>query len=188
VRPSPLLVFLTVVSVFLFGCAGIGAAQDGPRQAPDFKVTLLTGEEVSLTASAGKPLELRVGAVVDGRFQEPHVIKGRPLVLTIGASWCPHCNHEAPVLKRVYDSRKQDAEMLIVITKSPRKDALNMVKKYGFKAMVGFDPDGLVAKAFGVTGIPATFFIDSSGKIVDEYFGSIEEDELNKKIDSLAGR
>ena len=34
-----------------------------------------------------------------------------------------------------------------------------------------FDPEGKAAIAYGVFGVPETFFIDGSGRIVDKYVG-----------------
>lgn len=155
---------LLVVSALSFGCAASGGAQDikaGP--APDFKARLITGQEVTLAK-----------------------FRGKPLVLNVGASWCPHCQHEMPALAKVYNEHRGEIEMLVVFVKSPTKDVNKLIKKHGLKAKVVVDPDAAaVAKAYDVTGIPATFFIDAKGNVVDDYFGSIEEDELTKRIDEI---
>ena len=132
------------------------------KQAPEFSVKLIPNGQTDLAA-----------------------FKGRPLVLNFSASWCPHCIHEMPALKAVSDARKADAAFLVVFVNSPKKDVDAAVKKYGLKCAVGFDADAASGKAYGVRGIPATFFIDKDGNIVDQAVGSLEEDELNKKVDGL---
>jgi cytochrome c biogenesis protein CcmG/thiol:disulfide interchange protein DsbE len=154
---------LFAACMFSFGCVRAACAEGivgGP--APDFSVKLVAGQDVNLAQ-----------------------FKGRPLILIVAASWCPHCQHEMPSLAKAYDEYKGDIDMLVVFVKSPKKDVEKLVAKHALKAKVGFDPDGLVGKAYGVRGIPDAFFIDSQGKVVDDYVGSIEEDELTKKIEAL---
>lgn len=148
-----------LLSFSMFGCAG-GIKEAKP--APDFSVKLMTGEEVSLAQ-----------------------FKGRPLVLNFGASWCPHCLHELPILKETYDKYKGRVEFLSVFVKSPREDVQSLIDKDGVSFKVGFDPDAVAGKAYGVKGIPETFFIDEDGNIVDDYFGGIERSELTGKIEML---
>ena len=143
------------------GCATIGQKK-APYPAPDFSVVSTTGEEYTFSQ-----------------------FKGKPLVLALGATWCPHCNHEAPIFKKVYDRYEGRVEMMGVLMKSPQKDAEEMVKKNKLNFKIGLDPEGKVGKAYGVTGIPMMFFINRDGYIVDEHFGGLEEGDLVEKIEML---
>ncbi len=142
------------------GCATIG--QKAPYPAPEFSVSSIAGEEYTLSQ-----------------------FKGKPLVLALGASWCPHCNHEAPIFNKVYDRFKGRVEMLGVLMKSPQKDAEEFLRKNKINFKLALDPEGKVGKAYGVTGIPEIFFINREGYIVDENFGGLEESELTEKIEML---
>ncbi|HLB24895.1 MAG TPA: TlpA disulfide reductase family protein [Nitrospirota bacterium] len=153
------LFLLAVLAASIFGCATAGAQG---KAAPDFEVGLIGGGKASLSQ-----------------------YKGRPLVLNVSASWCPHCITEIPALKKVYDERSGDAEFLVIFVKSPKKDVESLIKKNALKFKVGFDPDAVVGKAYGVRGIPATFFINRAGEITDTYTGSITERELGEKIDTI---
>ncbi len=160
-----LAVALALISVLSLGCATVGGAQGTERsRAPEFKVTLVTGKEVTLEQ-----------------------FRGKPLVLNFGTSWCPHCLHEMPAMKDASEEYEGRVAFLMVFVKSPKKDVEALVKKYRLNFMVADDEDAVVGKAYGVKGIPVTFFIDKDGYIVDEYFGSIEKDELTGKLDSLLG-
>ena len=152
---------LAVAAFISFGCAGLGGAA-GAKSAPEFKVELLTGEEVTLAKFAGKPL-----------------------VLNIGASWCPHCLREMPAFREVYEDNKDGVAFLMVFVKSPRKEVDGLVKKQGLSFKVGYDEEAVIGKAYGVKGIPHTFFIGPDGKVVDDYIGSIDKDELAEKVSAL---
>jgi len=154
--------FLIALSLFMAaGCAAIGQKK-APYPAPEFTVSSITGEEYTLSQ-----------------------FKGKPLVLALGATWCPHCMHEAPIFRKVYDRYGDRVEMMGVLMKSSQKDAEDFLKKNKINFKLALDPEGKVGKAYGVTGIPMIYFINREGYIVDEVFGGIEEDDLVKKIEML---
>lgn len=158
---SSLLIALTLSFFMAAGCATLERKKE-PYPAPDFSVVSITGEEYTFSQ-----------------------LKGKPLVLALGATWCPHCMREAPIFKKVYDRYEGRVEMMGVLMKSPQKDAEAIVKKNKLNFKIGLDPEGKVGKAYGVTGIPMIFFINRDGYIVDEHFGGLEEGDLVEKIEAL---
>ena len=44
------------------------------------------------------------------------------------------------------------------------------------------DEDGKAAIAFGIYGVPETYFIDSSGTITDKYVGPLDDLTLREKL------
>ena len=159
-----LLALLTFsLALTAYGCVALQAGK--PHEvtpAPDFNVSLAGGGEATLAQ-----------------------FDGRPLVLNFGASWCPHCLHEIPTLKNSYDKYKGQVEFLVVFQKSPEKDVADLIEKYGLEFKVGIDPEAQSGKAYGVKGIPVTFFIDSNGNIVDDNFGGIDESSMSRKIEEM---
>ena len=162
---TPLRFSFLIVFFFTFlmaaGCASLERKKE-PYPAPDFTVSSITGEEYTLLQ-----------------------FKGKPLVLALGASWCPHCNHEAPIFQKVYDRYEGRVEMMGVLMKSPQKESEEMIRKNKITFKIGLDPEGKVGKEYGVTGMPMIFFINRDGYIVDENFGGLEESELVEKIEML---
>jgi len=156
---------LIAAALLLSGCAIFGGeARTAPTPAPAFTISLADGTETSLDK-----------------------LRGRPLVLNFGASWCPHCLHELPALKAVSDKYSGKTAFLIVFLKSPEKDVKSLIDKHSLTCMVGLDPEAVVGKDYNVRGIPETFFIDASGNIVEEYFGGMDEGLFSSKIDRLIG-
>lgn len=156
-----LLLLIVAAALVISGCASLGTAK-GPRPAPDISLSLVGGGEVTLAD-----------------------FRGKPLVVGVGATWCPHCLHEAPIFKRAHDRYGDKVNFLGIIAKSPQKDAEALVRKNGLDFKIGLDPDGSVAKKLGITGFPSSLFINSEGYIVDDNFGGLEESELYEKIDAL---
>jgi len=62
-------------------------------EAPDFELTTILGEKVRLSQ-----------------------LKGQPVILTIGASWCPDCQREAAFLQSLHEARP-DLPIIMVDTK-----------------------------------------------------------------------
>lgn len=86
----------------------------------------------------------------------------RPVVIDFWAPWCGPCRALGPKL-----------------------EALAVEKDGGFLlAKVNTDENGELAQAFQVSGIPAVFAI-KNGKLVDQFTGLLEEEELRGFIDRL---
>lgn len=146
------------------GCAGMGARV--PRPAPDFEVSVVSGE------MAGKTVSLAD-------------FKGRPLVLNIGAIWCPHCLSELPSFAAAHEKYKDDTAILMVFIKSEREAIDELLKEKELPFMVAHDPSSAVGKAFGVKAIPVTLFIGPDGVITEEHVGGLSESKLSEKVQAL---
>jgi peroxiredoxin len=60
------------------------------------------------------------------------------------------------------------------------------VKKKGFKFSAGFDKGERIARLYGVSAPPTTFFIDSEGKVLSSFYGKIvEKDRLSAWVDEI---
>jgi cytochrome c biogenesis protein CcmG, thiol:disulfide interchange protein DsbE len=99
-------------------------------------------------------------------------LKGHPIVLNFWASWCVPCREEAPLLETI--SKTFEAKGLIVLgvdTQDLEQPARAFVRQYGITFPIVRDPDGTVARLFGTTGVPETFFIGSDGHIRGKFPG-----------------
>jgi hypothetical protein len=52
----------------------------------------------------------------------------------------------------------------------------------GVSYPIGFDPNLTVPSAYGVDGLPQTFFLNSQHRIVDHVLGAVTEDSLAKGL------
>ena len=51
--------------------------------------------------------------------------------------------------------------------------------------IVGVDKDGLIALEFGVFGLPETFLVNKSGKIIYKHLGPLTKEILENEIQPL---
>jgi cytochrome c biogenesis protein CcmG/thiol:disulfide interchange protein DsbE len=115
-------------------------------------------------------------AVTLPAFQGPPIalsrLHGHPVVLNFWASWCVPCREEAPLLVQV--SREFGPRGLVVVgvdTQDLEGPARAFLARYGIGYANGRDPDGTVARLFGATGVPETFFIGADGRIHGKFPG-----------------
>lgn len=147
-------------------------AGSGPKVAPDFTTTTLTGSTVNFNAD----------------------LKGKPTLLNFAASWCGPCELEAPVLAKAYQTYKDRVQFFGLAVRDAEEDQRAFAQKHGLEFPIGLDPDGKIvynyqkAGKVNLSGIPTTFFIDKEGNIVDYFIGPLSEKTLDQKIKALLAR
>lgn len=115
--------------------------------------------------------------------------KGKVTIINFFASWCIPCKQENPALVRVYERyRASDVVFIGVLYQDSRDSGLKYVKDNGVTWPTASDDDGRVAFAYGVFGIPETFFIDADGIIQGRHIGPIDEATLVTAIDCLRAK
>lgn len=142
-----MLVFLLVPAAFV-GLLGFGLFT---AQAPK--------------AVAGSPAPHFELPLIDGGTLSSRDLIGSPVVVNFWASWCPPCREEAPNLERAWIRyRDQGVWVIGVNIQDLTEDAADFVGEFGITFPVVRDADQDVARAFGVTGLPETYFIDEEWK------------------------
>ena len=115
--------------------------------------------------------------------------KGKVTIVNFFASWCIPCKQENPDLVRVYERyRASDVVFIGVLYQDSRDSGLKYIKDNGVTWPTASDDDGRVAFAYGVFGIPETYFIDTDGIIQGRHIGPIDEATLVTAIDCLRAK
>jgi cytochrome c biogenesis protein CcmG/thiol:disulfide interchange protein DsbE len=107
------------------------------------------------------------------------------VVLNFFASWCPPCRDEAPALRTVWKRVQDDDTVLMVgvVFKDDSAAARSYMSDYSLGFQAVDDPNGALAKAFRVSGIPKTFVIAPDGTVVLVHFGAISAEQLLAAIE-----
>jgi len=107
--------------------------------------------------------------------------RGRPVVLNFWATWCGPCYEEHPVL--VANARSTpDVQFLGVVFQDSEEKIQKFLKERGNAYPTVIDDAGKTAIAYGVGGVPETFFLDASGKIVSKFSGPMSTDVLQANL------
>jgi cytochrome c biogenesis protein CcmG, thiol:disulfide interchange protein DsbE len=134
------------------------------REAPTFALELFDGSTFTLTEQRGKIV-----------------------VMNVWSSWCiPACYNEAPALEAAWKRyRERDVVLLGVNYQDREAAARQFLARFGHTFPNGPDVGSKVAIAYGVYGVPETFFIDRDGRIAHKHVGEITFDTLVQQIERL---
>jgi len=132
--------------------------------APDFKVTAKDGS--TLTKAD---------------------ILGKPTMMIFFASWCPHCNNEAPLLKDLA-TKNPDVNFVAigVFDRETADDIYNFQTKHDLPFKTWSD-GGKAAAAYGIYSYPTLMAVDKTGVIRDVQTGEQTPDQLNAILAKAKG-
>ena len=156
---------LVAVAVVASGSAGSAGTAPAPA-APAFSLPVLghSGQKVALSDYAG-----------------------RPLIVNFFASWCEPCQQETPLLAKFYRTEHGKVAIVGLDENDVLGSAMSFTRKEGVGYPVGFDPEVIAASAYGVAGLPQTFFLNAKHRIVDRVFGAVTLADINRGIALATG-
>lgn len=108
--------------------------------------------------------------------------RGKPTVVNFFASWCTPCRKEMPALQQVSDRLSGKVAFMGVDHQDNRDSAAELLKDTGVKYPTGYDPDGKVAKAYGLFGMPTTLFVSADGRVLETHTGELSRSALEDAI------
>jgi len=133
------------------------------RTAPDFTLNQLDGTPFTLST-----------------------LRGQIVVVNFWASWCTECHTEQSTLNQTWQ-RFQDSGVVVVGVnfQDTTDDASDYVRAASVSYPVVEDSASRTALAYGLRGVPETFVIDRTGRIVDRIIGPVDATTLTNQITSM---
>ncbi len=159
------VLMLLISSLLLIqGCNKDTAVQTTAMEtAPDFDIALFDG----------------------GNFQLSNH-RGKVIVINFFASWCVSCGKETAYIEKASREYAQQPVMFLgIAVDDTEKKAKEFLKKAGLTIPAGLDKTGKIKEAYGLYGMPTTFFIDKNGKISYLHAGVVTKELLKHEIDKL---
>ena len=108
--------------------------------------------------------------------------RGKPVILNFWATWCRPCWDEHPVLTQTSQVLGNQVQFVGVVFQDEESKIKNFLQQRGWAYPTLVDQAGKTAIAYGVGGVPETFFLDRSGKIVAKYAGPLTTEELQANL------
>jgi cytochrome c biogenesis protein CcmG/thiol:disulfide interchange protein DsbE len=134
--------------------------------------------------------EFALPILINGRgvVLELSELRGRPVVLNFWASWCIPCRREAPRLEAAWRRHRADGLLILGLNiQDLSRDARAFVRRYRQRYPSVRDKGETSYRAYQLTGVPETFFIDSDGSVRAKAIGEISERTLNEGIAAITG-
>jgi len=144
---------------------------------------LLTGKDTRPENKAAPDLSL---TLLDGSNFQLSDYKGRPVMINFFASWCLPCREEIPALIKIHNTyRKKGVTFVAIAIDDSRKEVNKLIAKTGFNFPIGLDETGKIKEAFGVYGLPTSFFIRKDSTISYSHPGGVNEALLRHELDKI---
>lgn len=141
------------------------------------------GEIIAATQMPAFALE----NVRDGKIVDSNTFKGRVLLLTFFATWCPPCREEVPILVKL--QKDMAGAGFSVIGMSVDQQGPANVAKFVESKEINYPvllAGAKTASDFGgVFEIPVAFLVNKTGNVVKKYKGYVHHTVLEKDIRSL---
>jgi len=114
-------------------------------------------------------------------------LRGKGVVVNFWASWCDPCREEAALLESTWRREKGNGIVFLGLDYLDQEPAAkDYLAEYDITYPSGPDLRSQVARRYGISGVPETFFIDSEGKIVDIVVGPLtSQAQMDSYLDKI---
>jgi cytochrome c-type biogenesis protein len=145
-----------LVLAFVAGC---GAGSEAPSrvevglEAPSYAARTLGGDSVSLA-----------------------LMRGKPVLLNVWATWCLPCKEEIPYLESLHGKHAAEGLQIVGVSVDARGDEGKIeefAKDFSMTYPIWRDPDERVNSRFLAIGVPSTYLIDRDGILRWKHLGTL---------------
>jgi thiol-disulfide isomerase/thioredoxin len=124
--------------------------------------------------------------VITGSPIASSAFKGKSLLVTFWATWCPPCVQEIPSLIKLQNEYSSNGFSVVAISVDQEKDVVQKMvnrKEINYPVMMA---DKSVTRDFGgVYGIPTSFLVSKKGTVVKRYSGFVPHSVLVKDLQQI---
>jgi cytochrome c biogenesis protein CcmG, thiol:disulfide interchange protein DsbE len=131
----------------------------------------------------GKPAPtFALKEVGSGQTIDISQFRGKPVVVNFWATWCAPCWDEHPILVANAKMLQPQVQFLSVVFQDTEDKIQTFLNNRGSSYPTVVDDRGQTAIAYGVGGVPETFFLDANGTIVAKFSGPMDSDTLRAHL------
>jgi len=131
----------------------------------------------------GKPAPpFALKAVGTGETIDLSQFRGRPVIVNVWATWCRACWDEHPVLTENAKMLQPQVQFVGVVFQDEESKIKSFLEQRGWAYPTLVDQAGKTAIAYGIGGVPETFFLDKNGVIVAKFAGPMSAEDIQRNL------
>lgn len=177
---------LVIVGAYFVQKSQADSAEDQLATSAGVTAVELSGEQTGPPPEIGAPAQDFTARTVEGEQVTLSSLKGRPVWLTFGASWCAACRVEMPDIQTTFEKEKpRDLAVVGIYLSEDSTRVSEFAGRLGLTFPSVPDPQTTVASAYRVMGIPAHFFIDRNGNIQTMRVGILNEQTITESLTKI---
>lgn len=137
------------------------------EKAPDFQLTTLDGEVVTLSD-----------------------YQGQKVILNFWATWCPPCRAEMPHMQNYFEDQAEEANVVILAVNLTTEDKglktiEDFVEEFGLEFSIPMDDKGDVGSTYQAVSIPTSYTIDTKGRIQNKVVGPMDAPMMEQLVKEM---
>ena len=153
--------------------------------------TFLEAPESYLPPVFPRPAPAFVVRDLDGALISSDAFRGKTVLLDFWATWCQPCVDDLPELTRLHERYDEDGVVVLSVSIDEGDDAARkvkrMVKRRDARHPVYLDATDTPAwESYLVRVVPSQFLVDAEGRIVAQWSGRTDLDEVEAEIARVA--
>ncbi len=112
---------------------------------------------------------------------------GQPVVILFWATWCGYCEEEMPILQAAHEAYQTDGLVILGVDYQDRRaDVVDYGRDHQLTFPLLLDKDGEITDdAYQVNGLPTSVFMFRDGTISFIQIGTMTNNELHQKLESI---
>ena len=164
-------------------CHGLWPRSDRCDVKPVLVVACLLALNVSVHAQgfevlpwpAKKPMPVFEATDLNGKVWRLSDLRGRAVLVNFWASWCEPCRAEMPSLQALAQHHGPENLLVLAVNfKEPLPSVQRFVQQSALILPVFLDPQGTIARQWGVTVFPSTVLLGADGRVQGVLRGELD--------------
>ncbi len=135
----------------------------------------------------GQPAPGFTATTVDGEQVRLEDLRGQPVWLLFGATWCTNCQDEAPYFQAMHEAR-DDVVIVAVYVGEDTKTVSRYVEKEGLTYLQVADPDTRLGSTYRARALPRHVLVDADGIVRRIDVGGVDAETADARLDDLLVR
>ncbi|HEX8939364.1 MAG TPA: TlpA disulfide reductase family protein [Candidatus Limnocylindrales bacterium] len=175
-------VLVVVVTVVAIGLVAFVIDQPTASGVTNLK---LSGAVAGAPPQVGQVPPDFTAMTADGKTVRLSDLKGKPVWLNFGATWCQDCRSEVPDVEAAWQKYQGQGLVLVAVYQDDAASAADYVRRVGITYRMAVDADTAIASRYDILGIPTHVFIGRDGTVKAFRIGGLKPDDIDRYVQDV---